>query len=59
MVIKDRILGKAWEAQFVMLVAGRNLGEIHEKLSTQESALGGGRFFAFGLTVVGKWHLSL
>jgi hypothetical protein len=34
------------------------LGWIHEKMATQESAPGGGRFFTFGSTVVGNGALA-
>ncbi len=54
-VTKDRILGKAWEAQLAMLAAGKKmLGWIREKIVIQASAVGGGRFFASGSTVIGN-----
>jgi hypothetical protein len=34
------------------------LGGIREKMATQESALGGGMFFAFGSTVTGNDALA-
>jgi len=52
--INDCILRKAWEAQFVMLVVRKMLGWICEKMAIQESAPGGGRFFASGSIIVGN-----
>jgi hypothetical protein len=49
-LIKDHILGKAWEALFTML-GKEMLGWIYEKMAIQESAPGGGRFFASGSIV--------
>jgi hypothetical protein len=50
-VIKDYILGKAWEAQLAMLVAGKKCwdGSV-KKWLLHKSALGGGRFSASGST---------
>jgi len=54
-VTKDRILGKAWEAQLTMLIAGKKmLGWICEKLATPELAPKGGRFFASGSITAGN-----
>jgi hypothetical protein len=50
-VIKDYILGKAWEAQLAMLIAGKKCWDgSMKKMATPKSALGGGRFSAFGST---------
>jgi hypothetical protein len=58
-VTKDRTLGKAWETQLAMLVAGKKmLGWIHEKMVIQELALGGGKFCTFGSNVVGNDTLA-
>ncbi len=46
------MLGKVGEAQFAMLSMGEEmLGWIREKMATQESTLGSGKFFAFYLTI--------
>jgi len=49
MVTKDRILGKAWEAQLTMLVVGKKCWA--GKMAIQALALRGGRFSAFGSTI--------
>jgi hypothetical protein len=50
-VTKDRILGKAWEAQLAMLAARKKCwAGFVKKMDTQELAPGGGKFFAPGST---------
>jgi hypothetical protein len=58
-VTKDRILGKAWEAEFVMLVAGKKCwaGSV-KKLLLKNQPPGGGRFFASGSTIIENGALA-
>jgi hypothetical protein len=56
-ITKDYILGKAWEARYACY-GKKMLGWIREKMATQESTLGGGKFSASSSTVARNGTLA-